>query len=143
MLHNPGVAKRFRPLPNEERTLSPRDQELAILRTAWLSRVPFIWGEHVRIAKEVGITPEEIERVTVGSTAPGWSEHDRAVLRTAEELRTEGAISDETWAVLAKTLDYGRLIELPALIGQYQALGYLQNALKAPLWPGNPGLSAR
>ena len=34
-------------------------------------------------------------------------------------------------------------VELPILIGQYQTLGYLQNALRVPLWPGNEGLAAR
>jgi alkylhydroperoxidase family enzyme len=143
LLHNPAVARRFRPVPPEERLLSDREQELVILRTAWLCQVPFIWGEHVRLAKAAGMTPDEIERVTVGSSAEGWSEHERALLRAAEELRAEAMISDETWATLARTFDAARLIEVPALIGQYQTLGYIQNSLRIPLWDGNDGLESR
>jgi alkylhydroperoxidase family enzyme len=137
------VARRFRPIPVEERRLSDRDQELAILRLAWLTGTPFVWGEHVRIGKKIGMTGEEIERVTLGSQAPGWSPHDAAVLRAVEELHGNAMISDATWAALAETLDAARLVELPILIGQYQALAYLQNSLRVPLWDGNDGLASR
>src|SRR5206468_1793784 len=80
LAHNPAVARRFRPVPPEERRLSDREQELVILRTAWLCKVPFIWGEHVRLAHAAGMTAEEIERVTVGSAAAGWTEHEAALL---------------------------------------------------------------
>jgi hypothetical protein len=143
MLHNPGVVRTYRPIPPEQRRLIERDQELVILRTAWLCQVPFIWGEHVRIGKAVGLTAQEIERVTEGSSAQGWSAHERALLRAAEELRGEGMISDETWDTLARTLDEAQLVELPALIGQYTTLGYIQNCLRVPLWDGNDGLASR
>jgi alkylhydroperoxidase family enzyme len=123
--------------------LSPRDRELVVLRIGWLCKAPYEWGEHVKIGKRVGLTPEEIERATCGSTAPGWGEHDRAIVRAAEELHEDAMISDETWEVLSRRLDEQQLIELPLLVGQYQGLAYLQNALRLRLIPGNPGLSAR
>jgi len=56
--------------------MSIRDQELAILRLAWLSQAPFEWGAHIKIAKRNGITAAEIERVIEGSSArleqAGW-----------------------------------------------------------------------
>jgi alkylhydroperoxidase family enzyme len=143
ILHNEAVARRFRPVPTEERSLAPRDQELAILRTAWLCQIPFVWGEHVPTGKAAGLTCAEIERITRGSAADGWSAHDQAVLRAAEELRADAMISDATWETLARTLSPAQLVELPALIGQYQCLGYLQNSLRIPLWPGNDGLESR
>jgi alkylhydroperoxidase family enzyme len=124
-------------------TLSPRDRELAVLRVAWLCQAPYEWGEHVAVAKSQGMTSEEVERITVGSAAAGWSEHDCAILRAVEELLTTAMISDETWAMLARTLDEQQLIELPVLIGQYQGTAYFQNALRLRLQDHNPGLSAR
>jgi alkylhydroperoxidase family enzyme len=123
--------------------LSARDRELAILRIGWLCRAPYEWGEHVLVAKRIGITGAEIERVTQGSQAEGWTPHEQAILRAAEELHKDAMISDATWAVLAKRLDERQLIELPVLIGQYQAVAYYQNALRLRLHDGNPGLSAR
>jgi 4-carboxymuconolactone decarboxylase len=123
--------------------LTPRDRELAILRTGWLLQAPYEWGEHVKVGKRVGLTQEEIARVIEGSTAPGWEAHDRAILRATEELLQDAMISDETWSILAQTLTEPQLIEFPVLIGQYQGLAYLQNSLRLRLLAGNPGLSAR
>src|SRR5690349_1777447 len=41
--------------------LAPRDLELVILRTAWLCRSDYAWGEHVNFGKKAGLTSEEIE----------------------------------------------------------------------------------
>jgi alkylhydroperoxidase family enzyme len=123
--------------------LSKRDRELVILRVAWLCQAPYEWGEHVHIAKNVGISSDEIERVTRGSEASDWSEHERALLRATEELRADAFISDATWSKLSKTLDQRQLIELPIVIGQYQTVAYYQSSLRLRLHDGNLGLKAR
>jgi alkylhydroperoxidase family enzyme len=124
-------------------SLSPRERELAVLRVGWLMRAPYEWGEHVDIGKRYGVTAEEIERVIQGSAAPGWSEHEAAILRAVEELLSEQAISDATWATLAKSWNEQQLIEFPMMIGQYVATGLLQNALRIRLAADNPGLTYR
>jgi alkylhydroperoxidase family enzyme len=123
--------------------IPPRDRELAILRCGWLQRAPYEWGEHVDIGKRNGLSAEEIERVTHGSSAPGWSDHDRAILRGVEELLGDQALSDATWNTLAKSWDEVQLIEFPMMIGQYVATAFVQNTLRASLAPDNPGLSHR
>lgn len=128
---------------NQHGALSPREREMVILRVAWLVRSPFEWGEHVTYGKTLGLTSEEIERITQGSSAPGWSEHDRAVLRGVEELLGDYAVSDETWATLAKTWDEKQLIELPGLVGSYTLTAMLYNSLRFGLLPGNEGFDAR
>ncbi len=125
-------------------TLSPRDRELAILRTGWLLQAPYEWNAHVNIGKRLaGMSSEEIERITIGSTAPGWSDDDRAVLQAAEELFADAMISDATWTALARRLDQKQLLELPVLIGQYTGVAYVQNSIRARLMPGDIGLRAR
>ena len=146
LLHNLPLFRRYGGLMTYflvDGALPLRDRELAVLRVAWLRQIPFVWGEHVAVGHRIGLTTEEIERVTEGSTAKGWSEHERAILGTAEELLENAMISDETWAILTKSLNEKLLVELLALIGQYQALGYIQNSLRIPLFEANPGLSAR
>ncbi|NGY04889.1 carboxymuconolactone decarboxylase family protein [Solimonas terrae] len=123
--------------------LAPRDRELAILRIVWLCRAPYGWGEHVHVAKSIGIASIEIERITQGSQAPGWRRHDGAILKAAEELHAAAMISDTTWAILAERLDDRQLIELPIVIGQYQTVAYYQNSLRLRLHDGNAGLTAR
>lgn len=124
--------------------LPARDRELVVLRTGWLAQAPFEWSGHVELAKRIaGMSSEEIEWVTIGSAAPGWGAHDRAVLRAVEELHADAMISDETWAVLAQSYDERQLMELPILMGQYLGVAYLQNSLRVVLPEGYQGLRAR
>jgi len=120
-----------------------RDRELAILRIAWLSRAPFEWGSHVKIARRNGVALEEIERVIAGSSAPGWSRRDCAIVRAMEELHTDSMITDDTWADLQDFYNDRKLIELVILAGQYKTVAYYQNSLRLPLPEGNMGLLAR
>lgn len=123
--------------------LAPRDRELAILRMGWLCQAPYEWGEHVQVAHKLGLTPEDTERITCGSAAQGWTEHERAILKATEELFESAMISDATWATLAQRLDERQLIELPIVVGQYQTVAYYQNSLRLRLHEGNLGLRAR
>ena len=120
-----------------------RERELAILRVGWLTQSPYEWGQHVDIARRLAIGDDEIARVLLGSTAPGWSEHEAAILRGVEELLADYALSDATWAVLARSWNEAQLIEFPMVVGQYVAIAFVQNSLRIPLEPGNPGLSHR
>jgi alkylhydroperoxidase family enzyme len=127
-----------------EGVLSARDRELAILRTGWLSKAPFQWSTHSKLAKRLaGLTREDVERITVGSTAPEWNEHERAILRAVEELHEDAMISDATWEVLAHGLTEPQLMELPILVGHYKGVAYLQNSLRIRLMPGLRGLTSR
>lgn len=123
--------------------LPQRERELAILRCGWLCRAPYEWGEHVDIGKRCGLNDEEVARVTQGSSAPGWSGHDAAILRGVEELIGDQALSDETWNTLAKSWDEAQLIEFPMMVGQYVATAFVQNSLRIRLANDNPGLSHR
>lgn len=124
--------------------LPARDRELAVLRTGWLSGAPFEWSGHVDLGKRLaGLTSEEIERVTLGSAAHGWSAHEAAVLRAVEELIGRAMITDETWAELAKSYGLAQFLELPILIGQYRGLACLQNALRTPVDESFGGLTDR
>lgn len=123
--------------------LDPRDRELAILRIGWLLGAPYEWGEHVVIAKRYGMSDEEVERATQGSTAPGWTPHQAAILAGVEELLSSQSLSDETWAALAAVWDEPRLIEYLAMVGQYVATALIQNALRVRLSEGNPGMTRR
>lgn len=125
-------------------TLSARQRELAILRIAWLCQSSYTWGEHVTIAKQVAnFSLGEIEDIIRGSAAPGWNKVDCAILRAVEELHKHAAISDENWSVLAEHFNDQQLIELPALIGLYQSMIYMGNALHVQPPSGNAGLAQR
>lgn len=130
-------------IQGENARLPLRDRKLAILRTGWLCAAPYEFGEHVAQSRRAGFTAEEVERVTQGSTAEGWTDHERAVLRAVEELHADAMVGDATWDQLAKSFDEHQLVELLVLIGQFTATAYFQNALRLRLERGNEGLLAR
>jgi alkylhydroperoxidase family enzyme len=123
--------------------ISPRERELVVLRLAWLCRVPYMWGEHVEIGKLVGLDVEDIERVTRGSSAEGWSGHERTLLRAVEELLDDQSVSDETWGMLARSWNEIQLMEFPVLVGAYYTAALQQNCLKIRLPDHNRGLNQR
>lgn len=123
--------------------LTPREREIAVLRVGWLCRAPFEWGQHVAVSKRYGLSDEEIERVTLGSSAEGWTAHEAAILRGVEEMLGDQCISEPTWTELAKSWDEAQLIEFPMMVGQYVATAFVQNSLRIALEGDNPGLTRR
>ena len=110
-------------------TLSGRDRELLILRTALNCGSPYEWGQHVRISLAGGIERETIDRVVDGPDADGWSSTEAALLRAADELHNGARITDETWAALASDYDERQLIEIVMTVGQYHMVAFALNSL--------------
>ena len=121
-------------------TLPARDRELMILRTGWLCQAPYEWGQHVVIARREGITDDEIQRITEGPGAAGWTPLEVALLTATDELHADACISDATWAVLAAAYTDEQLIEVPMVIGQYHLVSFTLNSLGVPREPGLPGM---
>jgi alkylhydroperoxidase family enzyme len=116
--------------------LSGRDRELLILRTAVNCRSSYEWGQHVRISLDGGIEREAIDRVLEGPDADGWTPHEAALLRAADELHEQTRISDETWEALAQTYDPEQLIEAAMVVGHYTMLAGALNSFGVELDEG-------
>ena len=120
-------------------SLPARDRELLILRTGWLCRSEYEWGQHVLIARASGVTEEEIERVKEGPEAAGWSDADAALLRAADELHGDSFIGDATWQGLSSTWDKQQLIDVIFTVGQYHTVSMALNTLGVQLDEGVKG----
>ncbi|MEU1951695.1 carboxymuconolactone decarboxylase family protein [Nocardia rhamnosiphila] len=108
--------------------LEPRLRELAVLRVAWRTRSAYEWGQHVRLARELGITEEQIEDVACGETA-GWPQLEQLVLAATDELVDRYRVDDPTWAGLTRYLDTRRLLELLFVVGSYLCLALVCNSV--------------
>ena len=116
--------------------LPGRDRELLILRTAVNCRSSYEWGQHVRISLAGGIEREVIDRVLDGPDAEGWTRHEAALLRAADELHGSSRISDETWAALDETFGTEELMETALVVGHYQMLAGALNSFGVELDEG-------
>lgn len=110
-----------------------------ILRVGWLCGSAYEFGQHTVIGRRAGLTDDEIERVTFGPDAPGWSTEDTVLLQAADELVSDSFVSSETWATLSKGLSTEQLIDLLFTVGQYQMVSALLNTLGVQLDAGVPG----
>ncbi|MFL6242119.1 MAG: carboxymuconolactone decarboxylase family protein [Acidimicrobiia bacterium] len=142
LVRYPGLYRRWMPFAGKllAGKLPTRDRELLILRSAWRCRSSYEWGQHVRLAKQAGISAEEIDRVAAGPDAPGWEPFDRTLLTAVDELHDDACLTDATWATLASRYDERQMIELPMLVGQYHMLAFALNSLGVQREPGVPGL---
>ncbi len=146
LANHPGLMKRWLVFGNHvlaKSTLPAREREIAILRTGWLCRSGYEWGQHVGIGKGSGLSDEEISRITKGPDAAGWSELERALLRATDELHADSFVSDATWAALSQHLGTQQLMDLVFTVGQYTLVSMALNTLGVQPEPGLPRLPPR
>ncbi len=146
LARHPKLLKRWLVFGNHvlgKSSLSPRERELLILRVGWLCRAEYEWGQHVGIAKAVGISDEEIERVAEGPDAPGWDAFEATLLRAADELHDDACISDPTWKALAERYDEIQLLDCIFTVGQYTLVSMALNSCGVQREAGVPGLPER
>lgn len=103
-------------------TLSDRQRELVVLRVAALRRSDYEWRQHLMLARDAGISDEEITRIADGPGAPGWTPFDRAMLQAVDELVHDAMVADRTWEELAAGLDREQLMDLVFTVGAYDLL---------------------
>lgn len=143
------VANIFRTLANHEKlakrwmvfanhilfksTLSDRDREILILRIGWLCQSEYEWGQHVIIAKNAGLSDEDIAAVKEGATASSWSEHESLLIKAADELRKDAFVTDETWNGLAKSYSDQQMMDLVFTCGQYNLVSMALNSFGVQL----------
>jgi alkylhydroperoxidase family enzyme len=105
-------------------TLTPRQRELLVLRLATVRGSIYEWAQHVVLARDVGITAEEITRVAEGPDAAGWSDLDQAMVQSVDELVHDGVVGDATWERLAGHLEVQQLMDLVFTVGAYETLAF-------------------
>ena len=143
LAHHPKLLKRWLVFGNHvlsKSSLPARERELVILRVGWLCRSGYEWGQHVVIARQSGITDDEIERVSRGPDAEGWSPLERALLRATDELHDDSFITDETWHALSGLCSTEQILDLVFTVGQYHLVSMALNSLGVQLDPGIAGL---
>lgn len=97
--------------------LDARLREIAILRTAKVSRSVYEWTQHVPIAKNTGVTDEQIAAIDNWESAGCFSEVDRLVLKFTDEVARNVKGSRETLEALKKYMGPTEIVELVMSIG--------------------------
>jgi alkylhydroperoxidase family enzyme len=122
---------------NRVSKLQPRHREMLILRTGWNTQSEYEWAQHVgRVgrARDYGLDPG---RIAEGPGARGWDPFEQAILRAADELYRDAAVSDDTWQALAERLDPALLMSAVFTASSYRATAMALNAFGVQLEPGD------
>ena len=142
LTNHPDLAKRWMVFANHilgKSSLSVRDRELVILRIGYLCQAGYEWGQHVLIARQAGMSDDEIRSAKTGPDTPGLSELDRLLLKATDELHADAHVSDETWDGLSKHYDTQQMMDLVFTIGQYNLVSMALNSFGVQLDEGLPG----
>jgi 4-carboxymuconolactone decarboxylase len=138
---HPALAKAFFAFNSHvfHSTLSDRDRELATVRITWLRRAEYEWTQHVRMAKNTGLSDEEVDAIMAGPDSPVWGPRDAALLRSVDEIAADRYVSDDTWKGLAEHFDRQQLMDLVFTIGAYDLLAMAFSNFGLELDPGMTG----
>jgi 4-carboxymuconolactone decarboxylase len=97
--------------------LDPKLREIAILRTAKVSRSVYEWTQHVPMARHVGVTDAQIAAMDNWQGASCFNDLEKTVLRFSDEVAANVKGSRETLEALKKHLDATEIVELILSIG--------------------------
>ncbi len=123
LVRHPELAKvflRFNGLLLQRTSLSARLRELVILRVALHDRSAFEWAEHVKAARDAGITDSEVEALVRGGD--GFEGDDRSALDATDELIGSGRLTPDSWSRIDADLGTHAAMELVFLVGTYRML---------------------
>lgn len=139
MAHHSALAKRMSPWGGHvlfKSSLAPREREMTILRTGWVCACAYEFAHHAALALEEGaLAADEIERIKIGTGAPGNSERDDAILAAVDELLEDHFIATRTWDVLARTMSTHQLMDLVFAVGHYAMMCKALNTFGVQLEP--------
>ncbi|OJZ72218.1 carboxymuconolactone decarboxylase [Mycobacterium paraffinicum] len=137
LAHHPALAKaflRFNVHLLTSSTLPAGVRELAILRVAHRRECAYEWSHHLRMAKDEGITDDQIAAVRgAGEGAAHLDEFDRAVITAVDELEDKSRLSDETWAALGERLNDQQRMDFVFTVGCYAMLAMAFNTFGVQL----------
>jgi alkylhydroperoxidase family enzyme len=142
LANHPALAKRWMVFANHilgKSTLSVRDRELLILRIGWLCQAGYEWGQHVQIARQAGMSDEEIRSARTGHDTAGLSALDKLLLQATDELHADAFVSDTTWQGLQQHYNTQQLMDLVFTVGQYNLVCMALNSFGVQLDEGLPG----
>jgi alkylhydroperoxidase family enzyme len=97
--------------------LDPKLREIAVLRTAKVSRSIYEWTQHVPIAKNAGVTDEQIASMDEWESAKCFTDVERLVLRFTDEVARNVKGTPQTVAALQRHLGAQEIVEIIMSVG--------------------------
>jgi 4-carboxymuconolactone decarboxylase len=105
-----------------ENTLPVKQRQIAIMRTAWLTKAVYMWSSHLNTSMNCGLSPDMFDPVKAGAGDPWFTEFENWVVRATDELVTDRKISEEAWDALMAEWDNKQMLDFMFTVGAYVAI---------------------
>lgn len=127
----PGILKAFSAYPMGQSPLDPHLRELAVTRTGYARGSQFVFSQHCKAARRVGVPEEKIQAIPYWTIADGYSELERAVLAYVDGLILEGGrVHDAVFAALRRGLSDDHILMLTYVVNMYNLHATTTKALR-------------
>lgn len=114
-----------------ETSLSERLRQLVILKTCKLQRCQYTIIYHTELAKQAGLSEEQIEALEDYSASDLLSYYEKEVLQLAEQVTlAPDEIQDDFWTQLDNHFTSDQIVELVTLISSFNLINRLILTLK-------------
>jgi 4-carboxymuconolactone decarboxylase len=133
LLHSPPIADGWNSLLGavRERSTLPADiRELAMLRVAELNGAQYEWSAHEPIAKQAGMTTEQIAALRAGGDLSILDGGQRAALAYTDVMTRDIAVADTFFEALREFFDQRQIVELTATVAAYNMVSRFLVALE-------------
>lgn len=136
MAHHPALMKAWMPFRNHvvsNSSLSARQRELVILRTAHNCQADYEWQHHVERGLKAGLGPDEINRVKKGARADGWQPDEAALLAAADNCYGDLCISEKNLVALTQYFNKQQQLDITVTVGMYITLAMIIKTYAVPM----------
>jgi alkylhydroperoxidase family enzyme len=115
-----------------ESKFDKRLREFAILTVGYVTRSPYEWAQHVKLALDFGATEHDLERLIaeLEGTDTNFSTIEKAIIHGASEMVRDTRMSDANWNTLAAEFNTELMVELVQAVAFYAGLVRLLNTLE-------------
>jgi alkylhydroperoxidase family enzyme len=114
-----------------DRKLDPKLRELAQTRVGWARASRFVFSQHCKAARGVGLSEDKIAAVPHWGAADCYDTLERAVLAYTDALVFDGGrVADGVFAMLKEKLSDEQILELTYITALYDMHAVVTRALR-------------
>lgn len=114
-----------------KRKLDPKLRELGQTRAGYARSSCFVFSQHCKASRDVGLREEQIAAIPAWSTSDVFSPLERAVLAYTDAMVLEGGrVPDPVFEALRAGLSDEEILELTYIVGLYEMHATMSRALR-------------
>lgn len=136
--HHPALANVFSPLNLHilaANTLPVKQRQIAIMRTAWITKATYMWSSHLETSVSCGLSPEMYAPIQRGADDPYFTPFEATVMRATDELVNERRIGDASWQALRAEWSEKQMLDFMFTVGCYVMIAGVMRSTGAQRTP--------